>query len=269
MGNSAIIESERVRASFGRQLALLSVGCRSEGCLADIFAQKGSCVRLPKGRHLQHRGPSQDKLYYVAKGRVLLHLSSPAGKQLAIDIIQPGGLIGFGALRTESFHSFDATTLSACELRCLPAAVLRRELARSVDVCLEMLALSQERLARRALQLEEVALLTTAGRVARLIIREFEAQGVAFRDGAKVSIPSQKLMAQMTGASRETVNKELNILRRNNVVQLSPSKITVVDTRKLKMRAEAELFGGQKLRIRTSFARPIHATVPPPAQITL
>jgi hypothetical protein len=61
-------------------------------------------------------------VYYVTKGRVLLHLSSPAGKQLAIDIIQSGELIGFGALRKESFHSFDATTLSACDLRCLPAA---------------------------------------------------------------------------------------------------------------------------------------------------
>ena len=41
-------------------------------------------------------------MYYVVKGHVLLYLSSPAGKQLAIDIAKPGDLIGFEALRKRS-----------------------------------------------------------------------------------------------------------------------------------------------------------------------
>ena len=63
-------------------------------------------------------------MYYVVKGHVLLYLSSPAGKQLAIDIAKPGDLIGFEALREELFHSFDATTLTACEFKFVSEGVL-------------------------------------------------------------------------------------------------------------------------------------------------
>jgi CRP-like cAMP-binding protein len=251
MSDTAVMQSERVGASSGRQLALLFAGCGSERRLAGLFTQKGSYVRLPKGRPLQFGGPSDGKVYYVVKGHVLLHLSSSAGKQLAIDIAKPGDLIGFGALREESFHSFDATTLTACEFKALSAEVLRRELSRSIDLCLETLALTQKTIARLALQLEEFALSKAAGRVVRMIIRLFEVQGVPLRNGAKASIPNQKLIAQMVGANRETVNKQLNLLRKNNIVHLSPArgasaarypsevKITIVDSRKLRMRTEA------------------------------
>ena len=251
MGDTAVIQSKRMGASSRRQLALLFSGCGSEQRLADLFTQSGSHVRLPKGCPVQFRGPSDDKVYYVVIGHVLLHLSSPAGKQLAIDIAKPGDLIGFGALREESFHSFDATTLTACEFKALSTEVLRRELSRSIDLCLETVALTQKTVARLALRFEEFALLTAAGRVLRLIIRQFEAQGVPLRNGAKASIPNQKLIAQMVGANRETVNKQLNLLRKNNIVRLSPAlgasaarypseaKITIVDSRKLRMRTEA------------------------------
>jgi hypothetical protein len=126
-----------------------------------------------------------------------------------------------------------------------------RELSRSIDLCLETFALAQKTIARLALHLEEFALSTAAGRVLRMIIRQFEVLGVPLRNGAKASIPNQKLIAQMVGANRETVNKQLNLLRRNNIVHLSPArgaraarypsevKITIVDSRKLRMRTEA------------------------------
>ena len=92
----------------------------------------------------------------------------------------------------------------------------RRELSRSIELCLETLALVQEKVGRLAFQLGEFALSKAAGRVSRMIIRQFELQEVPLRNGAKASIPSQKLMAQMMGASRETANKELNLLRRTS-----------------------------------------------------
>ncbi len=161
-------------------------------------------------------------------------------QELAIDVVGPGAIIGLGALREEPFHCFDATTLSACEFKCLPAGGVRDELARNPDLCMEVLALAHEKLKQRALQLEEFALSSAAARLSRTIIRQFEAQGVPLRNGAKLAVGSQKLLARMTGCSRETVNKELTYLGEKNITKCSRGKLTVLDARSLRARSRMD-----------------------------
>ena len=102
--------------------------CLLETRLSRLFNEKGRFVRLPKGRTLQFRGARSESLYYVVKGHILLHLSSVIGKELAIDVLGPGALIGLGALRAEPSHHLDATTFSDCTLRFLPAERFKRQL---------------------------------------------------------------------------------------------------------------------------------------------
>jgi CRP-like cAMP-binding protein len=75
--------------------------CLLESRLSRLFNEKGCSVRLPKDHTLQFRGAGSERLYYIVKGHILLHLSSVVGKELAIDVLGPGALIGLGALRAE------------------------------------------------------------------------------------------------------------------------------------------------------------------------
>ena len=47
---------------------------------------------------------------------------------------------------------------------------------------------------------------------------------------------SQLELAGMIGATRESVNKELNILRKKGLVQTSRNRITILDLARLKRR---------------------------------
>jgi CRP-like cAMP-binding protein len=106
--------------------------------LGRVFTEKGNLVRLPEGRLLQFRGELSERLYYLVKGQVVLHLSSRLGKELTIDVFGPGELIGIGALSAEAVHYLNATTLSECLLRSLSAQVLKSELTRDAKLCLEL-----------------------------------------------------------------------------------------------------------------------------------
>jgi CRP/FNR family transcriptional regulator len=111
----------------------------SQTRLDRLFTEKGNLLRVPKGNLLQFRGQLSQRLHYIVKGQVLLHLSSRLGKELTIDVFGPGELIGIGALSAEAAHYLNATALSECALRCLSAQVVKSELTRDAELCLELL----------------------------------------------------------------------------------------------------------------------------------
>jgi CRP/FNR family cyclic AMP-dependent transcriptional regulator len=206
--------------------------------LAHLFLQRGTRIYAAKGRLLQLRGHSEQTLYYLSKGHVLLHLSSFVGKELAVDVLGPGALIGLGALRAEPSHHLDATTFSECTLHCLPANILKFELFRDPQLCAEVFNWANDQLGRRASQLEELALINLDGRIARVLINQFDALGVPLQTGAEAPIPSQKILSTLVGGSRESVNKELRRLHEREIIAVSRQKVRILDAVKLKQQAE-------------------------------
>ena len=208
--------------------------------LGGVFTEKGNLVRLPKGRLLQSRGELSERLYYLVKGHVLLHLSSLVGKELTLDVFGPGELIGIGALSTESAHYLNATTLSECVLRCLSAQTLKSELMHNAELCLELFNWTNNRLAKYASHVEELGLCRLAPRIARHIINHFRVQGVPLKNGSEASIGSQKLLANMVAGTRESINKELRRLQEMKVIEVSGQSVRLLDASKLKQQAETD-----------------------------
>jgi CRP/FNR family cyclic AMP-dependent transcriptional regulator len=213
--------------------------CLSESRLSRLFNAEGRLVQVPKGRTLQFRGDSRESLYYVVKGHVLLHLSSIVGKHFAVDVVGLGALIGLGALRAEPSHHLDATTFSECMLRCLPAKTLKCELLRDPELCLEVFNWTNDQLARRASQIEEIVLTNLESRIARLLINQLDAQQMPLKTGVEASIPSQKTISTLVGSSRESVNKELRRLHERRIIAVSRHKVRILNAAKLKQQAEA------------------------------
>jgi CRP/FNR family cyclic AMP-dependent transcriptional regulator len=206
--------------------------------LSRLFFQKGTPRHLSNGRLLQLRGSSDQILYYIVKGHVLLHLWSLVGRELAIDVLGAGGLVGIGALRAEPSHHLDATTLGECTLNCLPAKTLQFELSHDAELCFELFRWTNEQLARRASQLEEIALSNLDSRIARVLINQFDAQEVPVKEGEEISFPSQQWLANLIGSSRESVNKELKRLHEGGIITVSRQKVRILDATKLKQQAD-------------------------------
>lgn len=234
----------------------------SESRLSRLFNEQGRAVRLPKGRTLQFRGTSNDTLYYVVKGDVLLHLSSVVGKELAVDAVGSGALIGLGALRTEPSHHLDATTLSDCTLRFLPAESFKRQLLEDPKLCFEVLDWVNDQLARRASQFEEIALTNLDRRIARVLINQFDAQEVPLKTGAETSIPSQKILSTLVGSSRESVNKELRRLHERKIIEVSRQKVRILNVSKLKEQAESSTIPYCRVSRRLIISNPLHLSEP-------
>lgn len=189
--------------------------------------ERASVRRLTPNELLFSEGDPANAVFGVLKGRISICLHTVGGRQLRLNEVGPGGLLGEIAVMDGGLRSASAIALTAGE-----AVVLRRD---DVLTALE----SDPALARRALirlcaelrrvsgHLADAGLLDTNARLARRLLDRADETGGA-SEGEAVARITQEELAQSFGVSRVTVNKHLNEWRRRRWVSLSRNKITIL-----------------------------------------
>ena len=97
-------------------------------------------------------------------------------------------------------------------------------------MALVILRLAAERLLYADLQQAQFATHDVVGRVAHRLVELTERFGTAGEDGIVLDVPlSQEELAGWTGASREAVNKALQVLRSLHLIETGRRRFTVLD----------------------------------------
>lgn len=190
---------------------------------------------FPKGSVLFRRGEPGNALYIIIRGQIRIFSSTRQGNEITLALLGPGEFFGEMALLDGQPRSANAETTEETELHFLDrdnffSFLMNKESALRAILC----ALSS-RLRRTDDLLTEAYFLQISHRLARKLVELHER--VATAEDALIPIRVTQLeLAGMIGATRESVNKELNILRKKGLVQISRNRITVLDLARLKRR---------------------------------
>jgi hypothetical protein len=125
-------------------------------------------------------------------------------------------------------------------VRCLSAEVVKSELTRDAELCLELLNWTVNRLAKYVSEMEDIALCRLGPRIARFIVTHFKTQGVPLENGREALIGSRRQLANMVAGSRESINKELRRLQEMKVIEVYGQSVRLLDASKLKQQAETD-----------------------------
>jgi CRP-like cAMP-binding protein len=178
------------------------------------------------------RGDPGDSLYGVITGRVRISVSGPGGKEVFLNIMEPGESFGEIALLDGEPRTATATALAQTEL-----LVLRREhfvalLGREPSIALHLIRLLCRRARWTSELMEDSALLDAPARLAKRLLSLATLHGRATPDGPKLSI-SQEELAQFLGLSRQIVNQHLQAWRANGWISLGRGSVTISNERGL------------------------------------
>jgi CRP-like cAMP-binding protein len=190
---------------------------------------------FPKGSTLFRRGEPGNALYIIIRGQIRIFASTRQGNEITLALLGPGEFFGEMALLDGEPRSANAEATEETELHFLDRDnffffLMHKESALRAILC----ALSR-RLRRTDDLLTEAYFLQISHRLARKLAELHE---MALR-GEDTSHPlrvTQKELAGMIGATRESVNKELNVLKKRGLVQTSRNRITILDLARLKRR---------------------------------
>jgi CRP/FNR family transcriptional regulator, cyclic AMP receptor protein len=179
------------------------------------------------------RGDPGDALYGVVTGRVRISASGAGGKEVFLNIMEPGDAFGEIALLDGQPRTAAATTLTPTEL-----LIIRREdflglVKREPQLAVHLIELLCKRVRWTAEQMEDSSLLAVPARLAKRLLSLAAAHGRKTPTGSQLKL-SQEDLAQFLGLSRQIVNKYLQTWKKQGWITLGRGSVTLVDERALR-----------------------------------
>jgi CRP/FNR family transcriptional regulator, cyclic AMP receptor protein len=197
-----------------------------------------STVQLNRGERLFSEGDTGDKLYIILSGKIKLTKAAPDGRENLLSVHGPGEMFGELSLFDPIPRTSSATAVTNAELAGVAHEDLRSWLTTRPEVAMHLL----QALARRLRRINEVkadlVFTDVPGRVAKALLDLAERFGVPTPAGIQVNHDlTQEELAQLVGASRETVNKALADFAARGWLQLAAKSVLLTDVDRLRKRA--------------------------------
>ena len=195
-------------------------------------------VEISRGQRLFSEGDAGDKLYVILDGKIKLIRAAPDGRENLLSVHGPGEMFGELSLFDPSPRTSGATALTDARLAALAHDDLRLWLTSRPDVSMHLLQALAQRLRRTNDVKADLVFTDVPGRVAKALLDLASRFGVPQEDGLLVNHDlTQEELAQLVGASRETVNKALADFVARGWLQLSAKSVLLVDPERLRKRA--------------------------------
>jgi len=204
----------------------------------DLLAQRVIQRRYRKGSVVFVEGEKGERCFAIVSGAVKISAYHSDGREAVLALLGPGDVFGELSPFDEAPRSADATAAEDTELLSLDGEGLREAIMEHPQIGLALLRVLSQRLRLANESFQDVAFFDVGGRLARRLADLAATHGLTQEEGVLIDMPiSQERLAQMIGATRESVNKALAALMRRGLVRRSGRKYVVSNIEELRSRA--------------------------------
>jgi CRP-like cAMP-binding protein len=194
--------------------------------------------RYPAGQALFHMGDEGGSLHLIERGRVKITIPSSSGEELILAIRGAGDLLGELSLFDGKSRSATVLALEETVTLCLHREDLLSLMRNRFDVVEKILEVLAGKIRETDMLLADVHFLDITSRLAKKILDLGDTFGI--REGRQVRIGvkiTQKDLASMIGATRESINKQLKTLRDQGLIRISGGTIEILNRERLVQKA--------------------------------
>lgn len=213
-------------SDFAALLSTSSLFAKLPEDVLDEIASLCKRQRLAKGAVLFEKGDDGDSLYGVRRGAIRIETGTEGGEKLTLNILGPGDIFGEIALLDGHPRTADATAAEDCEVIVLRRSDFRRFIEQHPRLALQLLDFLCERLRWMSERVEEIGLLPLKTRIARRLL------GLA-RDFGTELLMTQNQLSEFVGAARENVSRQLQVWRKDGLLDLRRGRIIILDSARL------------------------------------
>jgi CRP-like cAMP-binding protein len=186
-------------------------------------------VSLAPGDVLFEQGEESDGLYIVISGIVRIYLTAGDGREATISLLEDGEMIGEIALLDGLPRSAGAAALTPTKLIFIPHRPFCDLLDSSTQLSRQVMLMLCERLRAANKQVDQAIFHDLRYRLLVLLRQIAVIHGRIEKDVAVVDLDvTQGMLAQMLGASREAVNKQLRALAKEGGIVMDGHQIRVM-----------------------------------------
>jgi len=190
--------------------------------------------RVPRGQMIVQKGDEGSSMMAVLRGRVRISVVSAEGREVMLNVINPGEVFGEIALLDGNPRSADATAIEPTDLLVIERKHLLPYLRTNEDLYPRLLAVLCARLRQTSSALEDLALFALPVRLARVLLNLARDYGRTVSGGTRIEFKlSQRDLSTLVGASRESVNKQLGQWKDAGVLGMDGGSLVVMKPERL------------------------------------
>lgn len=201
--------------------------------LAEVTRER----QYPKGSVIVFEDDPGDSLFVVRDGRVKVVLVSEDGREVILGVLGVGEHFGELSLIDEQPRSAHVIAMEDSDLLVLRRDDFRRRVEATPALAWSLLVELSRRLRRADGKIGGLVLLDVPGRIARLLLD-------AASDGGSDTIDkplTHQTIAQMIGASRETVSRAMKEFQEEGLIRVERRRIAVANRDALEKRAQIRM----------------------------
>ena len=197
---------------------------------ADLVREKS----YPKGSVIVFEDDPGDALFVVRSGRVKVVLLAEDGREVILGLLSVGEHFGELSLIDDQPRSAHVIAMEESSILVLRRDDFRRRVEANPVVAWALLQELSRRLRRADVTIGNLVLLDVPGRIAQLLLDAAQECGDDLIDKPL----THQTIAQVIGASRETVSRALRDFQENGWVRSERRRIRLLDKRALRERTQ-------------------------------
>jgi CRP/FNR family transcriptional regulator, cyclic AMP receptor protein len=201
------------------------------------FAELTRERTYPKGSVILFQGDPGDSLYVLRQGRAKVVLIGEDGREVILGVLEPGAHFGELALIDDQPRSAHVIAMEDSQLLILRREDFRRRVEANPSVAWALLTELSRRLRRADQKIGGLVLLDVPGRISRLLL-DLSAES---SNGTIEKPLTHQTIAQMIGASRETVSRAMKEFQEEGLSRVERRRIAVANRDALEKRAQIRM----------------------------
>lgn len=206
---------------------------------AEPVARQLEEFQLPRGSTVFAEGQPGDSLFIILEGKVKIVRRAPDGRENVLSVMGPSDQFGELSIFDPGPRTATATALTDVTLAKMSQQALLPWIAAHPEIGVQLLQVLARRLRRTNDTVADLIFTDVPSRVAKSLLAMADRFGSRDDSGLlRVTHDlTQEELAQLVGASRETVNKALADFAHRGWLRLEGKTVLVLDEDRLRRRA--------------------------------
>jgi len=184
------------------------------------LSESGTVVPLEKGQQLFRCGDQSDAAYAILAGEIELTIPGLDGREVWLARLGSGSVIGEMGALDGALRATNASATRKCELLKIDRMLIHEALLGEPEAALALIGVLINRLRDTDALVERTSTMEVGKRLARFLLIESVNGRIIY---------NQSEIALHIGASREAVNRKLEVWRRNNWVESNHTGLHIRD----------------------------------------
>lgn len=173
-------------------------------------------------------GEESKAVYFIHKGIVKIYKVDTHGNEQIINFLRDGAMFPHSIFFDDDPYSITAEVVEDATLSVLPIRAFEQVVIENPGIMVKVMHILGRKIRDLQTKIQEFSANDVNLRIIAILIRLTSEHGVEQKNGILINLQlTNQEVAYMAGTTRESVNRQLNQLKKNGIISVKSRKMTV------------------------------------------